>query len=164
MSTMLQSVPRSISEIVSGRGEPPMGEVRVQVLLTNAFDAVRLELGEISEDQVRQCEVDAMVDTGAVATVIPQPVADALGIAIRGKREARYADGRIDLVDVTHPVFIEVMGRGTAVDCLVLGDEVLIGQTVLEMSDLYVDCARCRLVPNPDHPDHAILKVKGFSR
>ncbi len=141
-----------------------MGEVRVQVVLTNSFDAVRLELGEITEDQVRQCEVDAMVDTGAVATVIPRSVADALGIAIRGKREVSYADGRVELVDVTHPVFVELMGRGTAVDCVVLGNEVLIGQTVLEMTDLFVDCAGCRLVPNPDHPDHSILKVKGFSR
>ncbi len=160
MSTvMLQSVPRSISEIVSGRGEPPMGEVRVQVLLTNSFDAVRLELGEITEDQVRQCEVDAMVDTGAVATVIPRAVADALGIAIRGQREARYADGRKEMVPVTYPVIVEVLGRDTVEECLIQGDSVVVGRTILAKTDLFIDCVGCRLVPNPAHPHHPVLKV-----
>ncbi len=41
-----------------------------------------------------------------------------------------------------------------------LGDEVLIGQTVLEKLDLFVDGQRQRLVPNPAHPDQPITKVK----
>ena len=43
---------------------------------------------------------------------------------------------------------------------LVLGDEILIGQTVLEKLDLYLDCAGRRLVPNPAHPDQPVVKVK----
>ena len=39
-----------------------------------------------------------------------------------------------------------------------LGDEVLIGQTVLEKMDLLVDCARQRLVPA--HPEGPINKLK----
>jgi hypothetical protein len=43
---------------------------------------------------------------------------------------------------------------------LVLGDEVLIGQTVLGKLDLLVDCATQQLVPNPAHPDQPVSKVK----
>jgi hypothetical protein len=45
-------------------------------------------------------------------------------------------------------------------EALVLGDEVLIGQTVLEKPDLFVDCQGQRLVPNPAHPDRPVAKVK----
>ncbi len=43
---------------------------------------------------------------------------------------------------------------------MVLGDEVLIGQTVLEKLDLLVDCRNQRVVPNPAHPDQPVTKVK----
>jgi len=45
-------------------------------------------------------------------------------------------------------------------DAYVLGDEVLIGQTILEKLDLFVDCAHNRLVPNPAHPDQPVNKLK----
>ena len=45
-------------------------------------------------------------------------------------------------------------------EALLLGDEVLIGQTVLEKLDLFVDTQGQCLVPNPAHPDHPVTKVK----
>ena len=68
--------------------------------------------------------------------------------------------GRKESVDVTGPLIVEIMGRDTVEEALVLGDEVLIGQTVLEKLDLLVDCANQRLVPNPSHPDQPVTKVK----
>jgi hypothetical protein len=53
----------------------------------------------------------------------------------------------------------EILGRDTIEEALVLGDEVLIGQTVLEKLDLQADCANRRLVPNPAHPDQLVSKV-----
>ena len=35
---------------------------------------------------------------------------------------------------------------------MVLGNEVLIGQTTLEATDLVVDCANQRVYPNPANP------------
>ena len=61
---------------------------------------------------------------------------------------------------MTVPVAININGRDTAEEALVLGDEVLIGQTVLEKLDLHVDSANQRLIPNPAHPDQAVNKVK----
>lgn len=76
------------------------------------------------------------------------------------KQVAEYADGRREEVDVTEPVFIELMGRHTVEEALVLGDEVVIGQTVLEKTDLFVDCRQRRLLPNPAHPDQPVLQVE----
>ena len=73
---------------------------------------------------------------------------------------AEYADGRTEAVSVTEPLVVEIDGRNTLEEALILGDEVLIGQTVLEKLDLFVDSRGRRLVPNPAHPDQSITKVK----
>jgi len=137
-----------------------MGEVRVKAKLINAVDEDLVRRGMLQPEQVRVYEADALVDTGAVRTVLPQHVVDRLGLAIRGQRVAEYADGRKEAVSVTGPLIIDLEGRDTLEEALVLGDEVLIGQTVLEKLDLFVDCQRQRLVPNPAHPDQPVTKVK----
>jgi len=137
-----------------------MGEVRVKTKLTNAVDEALVRRGMLTPEQVRRYEADALVDTGAVRTVLPQHVVDRLGLAVRGQRVAEYADGRKEAVDVTEPLVIDLDGRDTLEEALILGDEVLIGQTVLEKLDLFVDCQRQRLVPNPAHPDQPVTKVK----
>ncbi|HWO90358.1 MAG TPA: retroviral-like aspartic protease family protein [Methylomirabilota bacterium] len=126
------------------RSQSGMGEVRVAVKLTNAV--------------ARTYEADALVDTGAVRMVVPPEVAIRLGLGVRGQRMAEYADGRTETVSVTEPLVVEIDGRDTLEEALILGDEVLIGQAVLEKLD--VDSRRRRLVPNPAHPDQPITKVK----
>ena len=137
-----------------------MGEVRVTVTLTNASDEVLQRQHKLSGRRVRKYRAQALVDTGAVRTVIPTEVIKRLGVGIRGQRVAEHADGRKENVGITNPLIIEIMGRDTVEEALVLGDEVLIGQTVLEKLDLHVDCANQRVIPNPAHPDQAVTKVK----
>jgi clan AA aspartic protease len=135
-----------------------MGAVRIKAKLTNAVDEALVRRGMLQPTQIRTYEADALVDTGAVRMVLPQHVVDRLGLAIRGQRVAEYADGRKEAVGVTEPLVIDLEGRDTLEEALVLGDEVLIGQTVLEKLALFVDCQR--LVPNPAHPDQPVTKVK----
>nr|BAL57925.1 hypothetical conserved protein [uncultured Acetothermia bacterium]BAL59048.1 hypothetical conserved protein [Candidatus Acetothermum autotrophicum] len=137
-----------------------MGEVRVKAKLTNAIDEALVRRGMLKPEQVRSYEADALVDTGAVRVALPVQVVQRLGLTVRGQRVAEYADGRKDIVDVTEPLIIEIEGRDTLEEALVLGDEVLIGQTVLEKLDLFVDCVNRRLIPNPAHPDQPVSKVK----
>ena len=137
-----------------------MGEVRARVRLTNAFDAARFRRGQIRADEVRVYEAEALVDTGAVRCALPSFVADSLGLDRIGRYVAEYADGRLEEVDLTEGFILEIMGRRTTEEALVLGDEVLIGQTALEKTDLLVDCQRRQLVPNPAHPDQPVSKVK----
>ena len=137
-----------------------MGEIRVKVKLMNLQDETRFRHGELKKEDIRIYEADAMVDTGAVRSVIPVHVLQKLGVGTRGTRVAEYADGRKDTVAISEGILFDVLGRDTIEEALVLGDEVLIGQTVLEKLDLQADCTNRRLVPNPAHPDQPVSKVK----
>jgi clan AA aspartic protease len=137
-----------------------MGEGRVMVRLSNAADIALVRRNLMRPEEIRAVEADALVDTGAVTFVLPSLVVERLGLARPFKQVAEYADGRREEVDVTEPVFVELLGRHTVEEALVLGDEVIVGQTILEKTDLYVDCRQKRLLPNPAHPDQPVLQVK----
>ena len=91
---------------------------------------------------------------------MPVNVVRQLGLATVGKARAEYANNSSENVDVTEVVGIELLGRRTTEETLILGDEVIIGQTVLERLDLLVGCPRKRIIPNPEHPDQPVLKIK----
>lgn len=137
-----------------------MGEVRVKVKITNSRDEVAALTGQITKESVRSYEADALVDTGAVTSVIPQHIYNQLGLVTIDKKVVQYDDGRNDTVDATEPVIYEINGRRTPDEAFVIGDEVLIGQTVLEKMDLLVDCRNNQVIPNPARPDQPVLKVK----
>ena len=140
------------------KAAPYVGEVRTKVRLTNGSDQLLAETGKLDPAKVRSCEVEAMVDTGAVRSVIPEAVARALGVPAGRLKTVAYADGRMESVPLAGPLVFDIGGRDTSDDAYVLGDEVLIGQTVLEKMDWLVDCTRQRLVPA--HPDGPINKLK----
>lgn len=137
-----------------------VGELRVKVNLTNGGDEVLVRRGLLAADKVRTYEASAVVDTGAVRSVLPLHVVQQLGLATVGKTRATYANDFSDLVDVTEMVGIVINTRRTTEEMLVLGSEVLIGQTVLESLDLFVDCVRRRVIGNPEHPDQPMIKIK----
>jgi clan AA aspartic protease len=140
-----------------------MGEVRVKVRLTNASDESLARRGQLPGDRVRSYEADALVDTGAVSLVIPARVMQQLGLMANYQRTVRYADGRRERVGVAEPVIVQIDGGTTSEDALVLGDEVLVGQTVLEKLDLVVDTLNRRVMPNPAHPEGPVVNVKRIS-
>lgn len=137
-----------------------MGEVRVSVKLVNAGDEVLVRRGLLKPDQVRTYMANAMVDTGAVISVLPIHVVQQLGLATIGKTRAELANSAEETVDLTEAVGIDILGRRTTEETLVLGAEVLIGQTVLERLDFLVDSVNKRLIANPAHPDQPVLKIK----
>lgn len=156
---------RSIARLVSDsqEGKKFIGEVRVKVKLTNAGDEVLVRRGLLTADKVRSYEANALVDTAAVRSVLPREVVQRLGLATVGKSRATYANDLSEDVDITEIVGIELVGRRTTEEALVLGSEVLIGQTVLESLDLQVDCTSHRVVGNPAQPDQPVIKIKGMS-
>ena len=137
-----------------------MGEVRAQAVLINAVDEGLVRRGMPRPEGIRRYKADALVDTGSVCTVIPLHIANQLGLETLDRRGVTYADGRQETVEVAKPIMISIAGRRTADEACILGDEVLIGQTVLEKLDLHVDCTRQRLIPNPAHPDQPVIKIK----
>ncbi len=137
-----------------------MGEVRVKVKIINASDEVLVRLGQLTKDKVRTYESDALVDTGAVSSVLPIQVVQQLGLFAVRKSRATYANNSGKNLDVTEAVGMEMLGRRVTEETLVLGDEVIVGQTVLERADLLVDCTNHKVIPNPAHPDQPVIKIK----
>jgi predicted aspartyl protease len=136
-----------------------MGEVRVQVRLTNAADLERVRLGELAPEQVRHYTASALVDTGATRSVLPVFVVEQLGLGIAEEVRVEYADGRQQELAVSGPLRFELLDRRTFDDAFVLGTEVIIGQTVLEKTDLLVDCKGQQVLPNPRHPDGPVFRL-----
>ena len=69
-----------------------MGEVRVKVKLINAGDETLVRRGLLASDQVRTYEGEALIDTGAVASVLPYTVTQQLGVSTVRYERARYAN------------------------------------------------------------------------
>src|ERR1051326_6748732 len=90
---------------------PYMGEVRVKVKLTNGSDELLFKAGTLDQNRIRRCEADAMVDTGAIRSVIPESVAKQLGLPTRDFRTVAYADGRTESVPLTGPLVFDIDGR-----------------------------------------------------
>src|SRR5687768_12005290 len=125
-----------------------MGQVKMTVTLRNARDVVMARLGHLAPEQVHTVEVDALIDTGTFRSVVPPAVAERLGLIRLMRTETQMADGRWGEAEVTEPFYVELYGRQAVADALVMGDHVLLGATVLEETDLVVDCKRQRLIPN----------------
>jgi len=114
-------------------------------------------LGHLPPEQVHTYTTQGLIDTGATRSVLPP--AERLGLIRLSRTEARYANGLLEEVDVTEPFLVEILGRQASDDAMVLGEDVLLGVTILEKLDLLVDCASQRLIPNPAHPDQPVFRV-----
>lgn len=123
-----------------------MGEVHVRVRLSNAWDLEQWRRGAVTADEVRSCEVLALVDTGSTRSVIPPEVVERLGLTLLDKAVGKLADDSNLRVDIVGPVGFEIMGRRTAEEAYMMGSETLIGQTTLEATDLLVDCNEHRVI------------------
>ena len=123
------------------------GEVHVRVRLSNAVDVTLVHEGKLQADRVRSCEVDALVDTGATRSIIPQDVFQQLGLSILRQAVGQLADGNEAPTGFSSAIVFELEDRMTIEGAYVLGDAVLIGQTILESTDLLVDCTNHKLIP-----------------
>jgi len=126
-----------------------LGKVVEKVKLTSLFDPAKT------------IEVEAVIDTGATMFVLPQNVAEKLGLKKIGERRVRYANNQIQLKSVYRGVVLELKGRDGIFDVLseVEGSEPLIGQIVLEALDLIVDPIRKMVIPDPRSPDMPMAEI-----
>lgn len=83
-----------------------------------------------------------------------------LGLDTLRHINAQMANGQVDSVPLTEAAYIDILGRIATESFLVLGGEVLLGQTALESTDLLVDCNRPKVIANPDHPNSAIIRIR----
>jgi clan AA aspartic protease len=148
--------------VLPAKPEDFVGEVRVTVTLENLIDRELAKRDIIADGAVRAVTVDILVDTGASMLVLPRDIVESLGLDMRERAIVEYADGRHEEVDIAGTVLLSVSGRSAETRCVVgpARTEPLLGQIVLEMLDLLVDCPRHQLVPRPESPYMASYKLK----
>lgn len=137
-----------------------MGRVTVQARVTNAGDRYLVENGLRPADQVRQVVVTGIVDTGAAMLVLPESVAQQLGLRKTGEANVRYADHRTASRDIVGDVDVEILGRRNTFTAIVEPGrtDALIGAIVLEALDMLVDCRTQTL--HPRDPDRIIAEIE----
>lgn len=137
-----------------------MGRFSVEVELANNDDVARARAGDISPEQVRRMPVRGVVDSGATRLVIPQSVADGLGLTRSGQAGVRFADGRVATRDVAIGLELTYIGRSNVFDAIIEPgrQDALIGAIVMEALDLIIDCAHQSLVPRD--PDRIISEIE----
>ena len=141
--------------MVSAKGETlnpkgnPMGRFHVEVELSNDEDLVKAEIGAIPPTQVRRERIRGVVDSGATRLVIPQSLANRLGLKVSGTASVRYADGRTAERPIAQRVRLKYGDRESIFNAIVEPgrESPLIGAIVLEDLDLLIDCTNQRLVP-----------------
>jgi clan AA aspartic protease len=136
-----------------------VGQVKALVTFRNAREVVMASLGHLAPERIHTYTAEALIDTGTLRSVLPPAVADHLGLLRLTRTGTQLADGRWGEAERTEPVYVELHGRQTVLEALVMGDHVLLGAMVLEGLDLVVDCARGQLVPNVGTWEQPVFRV-----
>jgi clan AA aspartic protease len=142
------------------RGETDMGRITVEVELTNGEDLVLAKKGMLAPDRVRRVRVAGLVDSGASYLVIPESVAQQLGLPEKGQAKVSYADRRTETRKVVDQVNVALLGRDGTFKAIVepARSDVLLGAIVLEDLDMLVDCRTQTLQPRD--PNQIIAEIE----
>ena len=142
------------------RGEKDMGRISIEVELTNGEDLILAKNGQLAPNKIRRVRVVGWVDTGASYLVIPESIAQQLGLPEKGQTTVRYADRRTETRKVVNQVYLELLGRDGTFKAIVEPGrtDALIGAIVLEDLDLLVDCRTQTLQPRD--PNGIIAEIE----
>ena len=138
-----------------------MGEIVVAVELENPVDRAVVERGYGQGSDVRRSTIEAVADTGAMISMLPQNIVERLGIAIYRTVVVTYADERTEDRPVAGPVTMKIGNRSMNTDCVVgpPDSQPLVGQIVMEGLDLIADCTKRTLTPRPESPEYPQLRL-----
>jgi clan AA aspartic protease len=138
-----------------------MGLVMTTIKLTNQHDLFAARAGTLPFAAVRSVEVEALADTGAIELCIPEEIAELLGLPVTRHRRVTVADGRKLEVALVGPLEVEVIGRDTAAEAIVLprGTRPLLGALQMEQLDLVIVPRTGEVIGNPEHPDGPLIPI-----
>jgi len=126
-----------------------MGRFSVDLLLANNRDVMKAQEGSLAPENVRKVECKGVVDPGATRLVLPEAVANQLGLASAGEVQVRYADQRTVKRPRVKDVWLLLQNREGIFSASVEPDrtDALVGAIVLEELDFLVDCTTQTLRP-----------------
>lgn len=127
----------------------------VKIDVANSKDCVLAECGLLKEDEVRRVHVSVVVDVNAMMLALPEEMIESLGLL------DNIAGWRHSGLPVTDSVLVEAGGRRTHTNCLVLpvGEDAVVGQTIMRAMDLVIDRESDSLVPHPESPERPRLRL-----
>ena len=118
-----------------------MGTVYADITLKNAGDVINVRRGLLPGENIREINVNAVVDTGAVTLIISEAVREKLGLEVQDITEATLANKDKVICKITEPIEIRWKRRCSVCRPWVIPgtDMVLLGAIPLEDMDLIVD-------------------------
>jgi clan AA aspartic protease len=139
-----------------------MGLVYADITLINGEDLILAKRHIIGEEEVKQMNINILVDTGAYNLCINEEIQAQLQFPVVEKRKAETADGRIVECDVVDNVQVRFRNRATTCRAMILPGncEPLLGAIPLEDMDVLIHPQRQELLVNPEHPYYAQMKLK----
>ena len=126
-----------------------MGLVNAKVILRNP-----------AQPDIQPVEVEALADSGAVHTCVPEHIRIQLGLPEADEKEVILADGSRRLVPYVGPIEIRFKNRVGFGGALVMGDEALLGVIAMEDMDLLINPKVQTLDVNPSSPNVATSVAK----
>ena len=137
-----------------------MGRIVTKIKVENLMDVLLAEKGDLSSEQVRSIEIDALVDTGATLLCLPSKTIADLGLSFLGTRTVTTATGSVER-RVFRGAQLSIMSRTCTVDVMELEDEIpaLVGYVPLENLDLQPDVKNRALVPNRGTRDKMVMDL-----
>ena len=141
-------------------GTNGMGRFAVEITVINNQDRNAAAIGALSPEDVRHTTLQGVVDSGAARLVLPESVADQLGLEAAGEAKVRYADQRTATRRMAGEVRLRLMGREGVFTAVLEPDRTtaLVGAIVLEELDLLVDCTAQKL--HPRDPDQIVSEIE----
>ena len=129
-----------------------MGQTTERVTIRNFLDVGKTAEGLMTEDDIREVEVDAIVDTGASLLCLPPSVIEELGLMYSRSVSVKTANGEVER-RIFLGGYITVKERSVQMEVMEndATTPALIGCLVLEAMDFVVDPTSERIIGNPAH-------------
>jgi len=139
-----------------------MGEIKITLKLENDGDVFLYESGKLNKNEIRQVEIEALVDTGAIMLLLPQDLVETLGLKRSDRAIVALANDEKIEMDIAGTISLTAQNRRMKTDCLVGPPlfEPLVGQIILERLDLIIDPVKQIVTPRPESPYLPSLKLK----
>lgn len=141
-------------------GKDDMGRFAVEITVINNQDRNAAAIGALPPEKIRHTTLQGVVDSGAARLVLPESVADQLGLELAGEAKVRYADQRTATRRMAGEIRLRLMDREGVFTAVLEPDRTTarVGAIVLEELDLLVDCTAQTL--HPRDPDRIVSEIE----